>query len=175
MTRFFSRKKAIAVAAVCSLIAGVGAYAYWTQAGSGSGTAATGTTAAGSITVNQTSTPTGLYPGGPAGALSGDFTNTNAGNVKIHQVSATVTSVTLAGGADGGTACTPSDYLLSNFPYTVDAEVPGTAGTGGGVHQGSWGTGAAGVATTIQLRDTAVNQDACKGAIAHVTYTSDGV
>ena len=53
------------------------------QLGNGSGS--TGTTNA--ITVNQTSVVTGLYPGGPAQDLSGDFDNPNPGAVGISRAS----------------------------------------------------------------------------------------
>ena len=66
----------LAVAAVVVVLTTGGlALAYWTQSGSGSGTSTAGTTSA--ITINQTGSPSGLYPGGPAAALAGTFTNPN--------------------------------------------------------------------------------------------------
>src|SRR5207248_1444241 len=59
----------------------VGAYAYWTQSGSGTGSATADTTS--SITVNQTSSVSALYPGGTAVTLSGNFNNPNSSAVKI--------------------------------------------------------------------------------------------
>ena len=81
MFRKLTNKK-VAVFGAIFVIAGTGAYAYWTNGGSGSGSAGTGTNVA--VTVNQTSTPTGLYPGGPGGSLSGTFTNSNAGTVFVN-------------------------------------------------------------------------------------------
>ena len=95
MSRFLSRKAALSAGvAVVVLVAAGGAYAYWTNGGSGTGSAATGTNVA--IAVTQTSTPTALYPGGPTASLAGAFNNTNASPVRVHQVSATISSVTLA-------------------------------------------------------------------------------
>ena len=74
------RWKKAALTAVLLGIAATG-YAYWTSGGTGSGSATTGTTTG--ITIIQTSTITGLYPGGPAQALSGNFTNTNSGPIKV--------------------------------------------------------------------------------------------
>ena len=66
-------KKILAGAAIISFASAGGAYAYWTNSGSGSGTATTGTNVA--VTVNQTSSISGMYPGQAAQTLAGDFTN----------------------------------------------------------------------------------------------------
>lgn len=138
---------------------GVAAYAFWTNSGTGTGTAATGTNVG--ITVNQTSTPTGLYPGGSPQALSGNFTNTNAGPVQVHQVTATLTSITGAGTDGTKPACTTADYALTSNPVTVDAEI--AAGTA----QGAWGP------INLAMVDGAANQDNCKSATVHITYASN--
>ncbi len=86
----FTKKKMAAVVAGLAVVGTSGvAFGYWTNAGSGSGTAATGTNAA--ITVNQTvdSSAPALYPGGPARTLSGTFTNPNPGKVYVANVTAT--------------------------------------------------------------------------------------
>jgi hypothetical protein len=138
------------------LLGAVGAYAYWTNTGSGTGSAATGTGVA--ITVVQTSSVTGLYPGGPTQALSGNFNNPNASKVYVASVTAALGSIT---GSVGTPACTIADYQLNSATATVNAEVdPGTA-------KGAW-TG-----PTIQMLNTATNQDACKNATVNLTYTSN--
>ena len=63
---------AIAITATVALT-GTAAFAYWTSSGSGTGSASTGDTEL--VTVNQLSDVSDLYPGSPAQALSGDFTN----------------------------------------------------------------------------------------------------
>jgi len=141
------------------LLMGVGgtAYAYWTAGGSGTGTATTGTSSA--VTVVQTSTITDLQPGGAAQTLSGTFDNPNSGPVFVGTVTASIGSVTKAGGAPAGT-CDATDYTLSNATMTVAAEIPA------GNSQGSW-TGA-----TIAFNNkAATNQDACKGATVNLSYT----
>jgi hypothetical protein len=157
MSRKFKRWSIAAVGAF-TLLAAAGGYAYWTNSGSGTGTAATGTNVG--ITVTQTTTPSGLYPGGPTAALSGQFNNTNASKVYVHQVSATIASVT-GPNITVPNPCTAADYQLNGFPVTVDAEV--ASGTG----QGSW-TGA-----SVQLLDSVTNQDGCKGATVNLAYTSN--
>jgi hypothetical protein len=151
----FSRKTLVAAGTVFLIAAG-GAYAYWTQGGSGTGSGANGTTTG--ITINQTSTVTGLYPGGPAQALSGNFNNTNSGPVRVSTVTASLVSVT---GSTGTPACTIADYQLNTPVATVNAEI--ASGTGVGAWSGP----------TVQLLNSATNQDACKNATVNLSYTSN--
>ena len=111
------------------------------------------------ITVNQTSTASGLYPGGPAATLSGNFDNPNASSVKISSITAAIGSIS-NGSSDGSKpACTASDFSIGGSVGT--ATVP----SGNGV--GSWS------GLTIQLLNTAANQDNCKGATANINYTAN--
>ncbi len=151
------RKVAIVAAALVGA-ASVGAFAFWSSTGAGTGSAATGDVAA--ITVVQTSTVSGLAPGLAAETLSGNFDNPNSGPVYITSVTASIDSVTKAGGAPAGT-CDATDYTLSNAVMAVGAEVPS------GTAQGAW-TGA-----TIAFNNKAgVNQDACKGATVNLAYSA---
>jgi hypothetical protein len=150
-----TRKIAMVTSALV-LASGGAAFAYWTVGGSGTGTAATGTVA--NVTVVQTSTITAMAPGDSAQTLSGNFTNPNAGPVYVGTVTASISSVTKAGGAPAGT-CDATDYTLANAAMTVNAEVPA------GAAQGAW-TGA-----TIKFNNKASNQDACKGATVNLAYT----
>jgi hypothetical protein len=142
---------AIALVAIIA-VSGV-AYAYWTANGSGNGSAAAapGTN---DVTVNQTSTITGLFPGAVARTLSGNFDNLNAGPVYVASVTAVVSSVT----GNPGT-CPLTDFAVAGSA-PVGATIPA------GTSQGAW-TG-----LTIQLVETGINQDGCKGATVHLTYTA---
>ena len=73
------RQKLAAAAVGTVVVAGsVAAFAYWTSGGTGTGTAATGTTAV--VTINQTSPPiVDLGPGVAAEPLAGTFTTDEAG------------------------------------------------------------------------------------------------
>jgi hypothetical protein len=153
------KKKTAVVASGLALAVAVGAvaYAFWTNSGSGSGSASTGSNNA--ITINQTSSVDGLYPGGPSAELSGNFTNLNDSKVFVHQVTASLVSVD-GGSVSGKPACTTDDFELSSNPATVDAEIdPGTGGSWGGIQ--------------VALKDTALNQDNCKNAVLHVNYSSN--
>jgi hypothetical protein len=152
------KKLSIAVGLIAALALSAGAYAYWTQAGTGSGSAATGTVVG--ITIVQTSAPTGLYPGGPTAPLAGTFTNTNSGPVYVNAVSATVSSVTQTAEGIAAGPCETSNYQLNGFPLSIAGEVLANDST-------TWS------GTSIQLLNTSVNQDGCKGATANITYTSN--
>jgi hypothetical protein len=148
------------VVAGVTLTAGL-AYAYWTQGGSGTGSATAGTSTA--ITVNQTSTVTGLYPGGTPSALSGDFTNTNANAVTISSVTAAVTAVSPLSGSDfatnGKPNCTTGDFAIGGTSGSTVVPV--------GTNVGSWS------GLTVGLVAGAGNQDNCKGAGITITYTAN--
>jgi hypothetical protein len=153
----FSRKAVIIATSVVLVGAGTGvAFAFWTNTGSGTGTATTGTNSA--ITINQTSTASGLYPGGPAVTLSGDFTNNNSGNTFVSAVTATGYTIDAAH-VSAGCSATGNYTLGGTAP--VNADVPP------GSHTGAW-TG-----LTIVMNNTAANQDACKNAILTITYASN--
>ena len=141
----------IALTMATALTGGGIALAYWTQGGSGSGSAGTGTTAA--VVVNQTSTVSGLAPGLPAQALSGNFNNPNAGPVYVTAVTATVTGTDQPG-------CGATDYVIAGTA-TVGAQVPS------GSAVGAWS------GLTIQFNNKpGTNQDACKTAAVTIAYTS---
>lgn len=159
MRKFSKRKVAATIAITAILIGGGGAaaIAYWDAGGTGTGSATTGTNAA--ITAVQTSTVTGLVPGGAPQTLAGNFNNGNTSPTWVTSVTASISSVTKAVGAPSGT-CDATDYTLTGATMAVGAEI--ASGTG----KGAW-TGA-----TIAFNDKASTlQDGCKGATVNLTYT----
>jgi hypothetical protein len=155
--RSLLKKKAVAIALTGAVVVGasIAAYAYWTAGGSGTGTAATGTFTA--LTAVQTSTITDLHPGDSAQTLSGTFTNPNDGPVYVTSITASIASVTKAGGAPAGT-CDATDYTLANATMSIGAEVLADDSS-------TW-SGA-----TITFNNKVTNQDACKGATVNLAYT----
>ena len=150
MLQFVARKRTLVLAVLAAVGISVAAYAYWTGGGSGTGSATTGDVAG--LTVNQTSSITGLYPGGDAQTLSGNFDNANDSAVKIGSVTAIVKDTNKDG-------CTADDFEIGGAAV-VNAEVPkGTA-------QGSW-TG-----LTVKMLNRSANQDACQGATVNIEYTA---
>jgi hypothetical protein len=167
MSRLLNRRS-IVVASLVALLAAAGAYAYWTQSGSGNGSAAS--KADGSdIVVNQTSTPANLTPGSTPQALSGTFTNTNAGHVYVGHITATLTSV--SNGTNGTPAittddCTIADYAIAGGATTANVIDFTTEVASGSPSATPWS------GLTIALLDRAgVNQNACKGATINIGYT----
>jgi hypothetical protein len=133
------------------------AFAYWTQGGSGSGTANAGTPLA--ITVNQTGSPSGLYPGGPAAALAGTFTNTNASAVNLSSVTATVHAFASHTVDATKPDCTQADFAIGG------ASGANTVPSGTAV--GAWS------GLTVRMLDNGLNQDNCKGVAITIDYTAN--
>ena len=134
------------------------AYAYWSGSGTGSGAASATTPSA--LTVNQTTSVTGLFPGATAVTLSGTFDNANSGPVFIHNVTGAVAAFSSQTDT-GKPACTQADFAIGGTA-NVDANVA----AGNGV--GSW-TG-----LTVRLLNGAGNQDNCKGQAITINYTANG-
>lgn len=156
MVRSLSRRRSVLAGLALAVALAGAAIAYWTAGGSGTGTATAGTTTA--LTANQTATLTAMYPGDSPQTLSGDFDNPNSGPVYVGTVTASIASVTKAGGAPAGT-CDATDFTLASATMTVNAQVPA------GSAKGSW-SGA-----TIQFNNKGgANQDACKGATVNLAY-----
>jgi len=138
---------------VVGVIAATSAYAFWTSGGSGSGNAATGTTA--NVTVNQTGAAiTGLYPGGAAKPLAGNFDNPNTGPVTISSVTGNVTGTSSA-------SCG-----AANFAITGSSVIGGGGVVPAGTGVGSWN------GLSIQMLETGVDQDACKNVTVNIAYTA---
>ena len=149
------RTAVVVYAAFLVLTLGGIAFAFWTAGGAGSGTASAGTSA--SVTVNQTVSPTGLFPGATT-ALSGNFDNPNSGNVYVAAVTASVTPFSVQADATKP-ACTQADFSISGTANVGTEIVPGT-----GV--GSWS------GLSLTMIDAATNQDNCKNITVAITYAA---
>jgi hypothetical protein len=164
MKKLITSKKAIAALLVTFTvvaISAVGAYAYWTKGGTGTGTATVADVV--NVTVNQAPlAPGALYPGGPPVALHGDFSNTNSSAVQVGQIQASITSVTPRTNPpvppqQAPNPCTAADFVIAGSatgPFTAPANSEG----------GSWS------GLTIQMVDSNTNQNACKGATVNIAY-----
>jgi hypothetical protein len=146
------------VVGVVVLVAAGAAYAFWTNGGSGSGSASSGTNAP--ITVQQTSSVEGLFPGGAEHTLSGNFDNGNESQVFVASIDATIASVT-GPNITAQTPCDATDYALSHFPTTIGHQIPSGTGVDG------WTGG-----TIRMINKNSANQDGCKNAIVTIAYTS---
>lgn len=149
------RQVAVLVGATVAVAGAGAAVAYWTQGGAGTGSATLGTTSA--ITVLQTSTIDGLYPGGLPVTLSGTFTNPNTFPVSVSGVTATVQA--FSSRADTSKpACTQADFAIGGT-------APGSVAPSG-TSVGAW-TG-----LTVSMVNGALNQDNCKLQSITLLYTA---
>jgi hypothetical protein len=149
------RKKLVSVLVVIGIVgAASAAFAYWTGGGIGSGSAAAASTTP--VTVNQTGSITGLYPGATPVALSGTFTNPNAGPVYVANVTAAVAAFSSQTDATKP-ACTAADFAIA-----------GTATVNAQIDDGSPWSG-----LTVALTNRAGNQDNCKSASITINYTAN--
>jgi hypothetical protein len=132
------------------------AYAYWTTTGGGTGSATTGTNTA--VTVTQVGSVAALVPGGTAQAVDFKINNPISTPQYISTVTVAMTSVS-APLADATHPCTTSDFTLTQ-PNAINADLP--AGVSTYSPSGS----------TLKLDNSASNQDGCKGATVHLSFTA---
>jgi hypothetical protein len=139
-------------------LSGMGvAAAYWTASGGGTGNATSGTTQ--TVTVNQTTTVSGMYPGDTV-ALTGNFNNPNPGKVYITAVTASIGTFS-SQTAGGLPACTQADFSITGTSNT-----PGEIASGNNV--GSW----SGLSITLIDNPTG-NQNNCQNLTTiPITYSA---
>ncbi len=157
--RALSKKQKATVAGITLLaLTGTGglAYAYWTQGGSGTGTAASDTTV--DVVVNQTGVLTAMYPGQGTQPLSGTFTNPNPGPIFVSSVTAVVRPF-ISQTVIAKPACTEADYAI-----TGTSSINGIP-AGDEVVSGSTWSGLA-----VELVNRATNQDNCKNVVIDIDY-----
>jgi hypothetical protein len=144
------KKRKVALGAIAlAAIAGL-AYAYWTGSGSGTGTGTVGTS--GSVTITGTVAP-GIAPG-TSKAVS--FTAANSTSSPIFVTTVHLDSVAVDA---GHSACVTADFTMANV--TENHQVPAGATAEPLPTNGS-----------LAMANTAVNQDACKGATLTLTLSS---
>ena len=126
-------------------IAAFGAYAFFTDGGSGTGTASVGN----SSTIDLSSDPVGtLYPGGADVDVTVDISNPGSGVQHVGTISGTVED-------NGG--CLGSWFEVDSVPYNADL-----------------GPGALDSAdTVVRMLDSGTNQDACQGLDLTIDWSSN--
>jgi hypothetical protein len=142
-------KKTVAALTAAFLIVGGGAYAYWTTTSAGTG-AAPNASSNGTITLTATFA-TGLTPGA---SVPVTYTAANPGTSSLRV--GTISHVVSTSNA----LCLPADFTIANV--ISDTTVPA-----GSTNYAIAGTG------TLAFADTAINQDACKGATVTLTLTAN--
>jgi hypothetical protein len=144
-----TKKKLVATAAGATVVlAGGGlALAYWTTAGSGSGSATTGGSSPFAVAVAAPA-GTALSPNGPIDHVVFTVTNNDAGYEKVNAATAAVAN------DDGSTwtavsGCGAADYAIANVSLAATNLAPGASVSG---------------SFDVQMVDTGVDQNACQGA-----------
>jgi hypothetical protein len=152
MRKIITRHKwltAVSTVVVALALAG-GAFAYFTGSGGGSGTATVGTS--GTVVLTAT-VPAGITPGTSEPV---SFTAANASSSGVFVSSLSLVSVTVD---SGHSACVTGDFSMANV--TENHEVPANATAEALPTNGS-----------LVYADTAISQNACKGATLTLTLSS---
>lgn len=131
---------------IVALAGGVAAYAYWTANGSGTGTATAGTTTD-NLTISSIPV-TGLTPGSST-PVTVAVSNPNSYSVGVSTVSAVITT--------SDASCLPADFSFADTVLNTTIAALGSTS----------------FAQNLVFADTAVSQDACKGATVTLTFASD--
>jgi hypothetical protein len=150
MNSLAKHKWLVALAAVVVLVGAGAAVAYWTGGGSGSGTGTVGTS--GAVTL------TGTVGAGSAPGLSVPVTFT-AANATTSPIQVTTVHLESVEADAGHSACVTDDFTMEDV--TQAHEVPAGATAEALPNNGS-----------LTYENTAVDQDACKGATLTLTLSS---
>jgi hypothetical protein len=158
MFRKFTKKRLLIVASVTALaLAGI-AYAFFSSTGSGTGSAGVGSAATG-LTLHGSITGS-LSPGGSK-TVSLTADNTNTADVKLHNVTGTV-SVDQTH-VDAG--CAATDFTFDNGSggaITEDQNIPASTNGVALTNDG-----------TVSMPTSSSNQDACQGASLTLNLSSN--
>jgi len=148
MKKFLMSKKGLALLAtmVAAVVVAVGAYAYFSSNGTGTGSATVGNSA----TINLSSDAiSGLFPGGADVPVTVHVANPGNGNEYVATISGTVVT-------NGG--CLGSWFQVDPVAYNQDVS-----------HNGP-GPNAT---TAVRLVDSGTNQDACQGQTMTINWSSN--
>jgi hypothetical protein len=161
MSKLSKKQKlaAVGTAAVVGVVGAGAAYAYWTTSGSGQGAATTG--AETPVIIEQTGSILGLSPGGKAKPI--DFTIRNPGGAGAQYVSAIRVSMDSVSkdGVTPAVGCSVADFELVQ-PGPINLAIPAGGGRTDVPTSGA----------TLTMKDTGLNQDACKGAAVNLSFAT---
>jgi hypothetical protein len=154
---FITKRRAVFVLTTALLVVGVsGAYAYFTTSGSGTGTAAVGSSSA--VTLHATVTGS-LYPG-TSSPVAFSVDNPSQGQQRVGTIS--LSSITV-----DGTHSECSTVTTGGNPDFAMPAVAVNKSFGSGNGQSVTQTG------TLTMNDTGVSQDKCQGATLTLHLTDN--
>ena len=155
--RIIKNKKVIALilgTAVAAILS-VGAYAYFTSAGNGSGSASVGTSTTWAVTtLSATGGP--LTPGGPTESITYQVKNNSSGSQSLANVAISVANAN-ASAWTAVSGCSKSDFSIDGASAGTTVNDTTQAAN---LAPGATATGS----ITLQMVDSGSNQDGCKGA-----------
>jgi hypothetical protein len=153
------KKKLVAAGLAVGVTLGVGgaAFAYFTTGGNGTGTAGVGTST--DLTINQVGSISGLLPGGGSQPIEYSIDNTTTGNQDVTGVTVAIASID-APNATTLLTCTTDDFTLTQ-PNTAPGDI---------VANTTYTSNPSGA--SISMKDSLSNQDGCKGATVHLSFTA---
>jgi hypothetical protein len=156
----FTKKRVLAALSVVSiLVVAVAAYAYWTTSGSGNGSATAGSDAGVTVAGDPAN---GIYPGSNV-AVSTVITNSSS--TQAQQVSNLHVTISI------DSAHATAGCLAADFTYKADSEASGDSNPHTvTLNQEIAAGGTLTVPGKVFMADTAVSQDACKGATVNLAY-----
>ena len=157
--RKFPRKALVAGGLVATIAIGGIAFAFFTNAGTGSGTASVGT----SSTVTLAGTITGtLYPAGAPASVSVLVTNPGSGSQYVGSVTlASITTDAAHSACDLSVSGANRAFTMADISVASTLTKSGTAGD----HTT--------VSGSLQMNDTGIAQDTCQGAPLTLHFTSN--
>jgi hypothetical protein len=174
MGRFLKRKRvAVTLGVVAALVVASAAFAYFTGAtGSGSGSAAVGSSAQWAVSVapaSATFSPSGLsaiYPGNGKETIPFTITNNGHGNQNLATVAPTISTNAATGDAQDSNGNDISGCKAIWFNVVDDSAnpaLPADVTHDGGTYTGS---------VDLTMTDASSSQDACQGKAPAVVVTA---
>jgi hypothetical protein len=147
MKKFLKSKKGIALLAtmVAAVAAAVGAYAYFTNIGTGTGSATVGSS---DVIALSGDVADSLYPGGADAPVTVSISNPGSGTQHVGTISGTV--------ANNG-ECLGEWFVVDSINYDADL-LAGTSDTAD---------------TAVRMLDSGAPQDVCQGKSLTITWSSN--
>ena len=143
----FSKRTWVAIVAILAIaLSAVGAFAYFTAAGSGTGNAAVGSATA--VVITSDTNGTDLYPGGGDETVDVHVENPGSGQQFVNDVSGVV---------QDNAGCLGSWFEVDTIDLNANIAPGATVDT----------------STAVRMNDSGGDQDACQNATLTISWTSN--
>jgi hypothetical protein len=156
--RLFSKKRTMLLGSLVAIAAVVGAVAYFTDSGSGTGQAKVGTSSPWSVSFGTTTGT--MYPGSGTSTVPYTVTNAGSGNQHLNTTTASVVSDGSGNVKQSGTAvpgCLATWFGATNTPPAAATLAPSGSTTG---------------SVAVTMTESNTNQDACKNVLPDILVSA---